>query len=61
MKVNEVIRILKQDGWYLHRHGANHDVYKHPTKGNSLIIPRHGAKELKKGTEKSILKSAGLL
>ncbi|MCT3917562.1 type II toxin-antitoxin system HicA family toxin [Elizabethkingia anophelis] len=60
MKVNEVIRVIKNDGWFLHRNGANHDVYKHPLKNGFVIVPRHGAKELKKKTELSILKSAGL-
>ncbi|WP_223560190.1 type II toxin-antitoxin system HicA family toxin [Chryseobacterium lathyri] len=60
MKVNEVVRVISDDGWFLHRHGANHDVYKHTTKKGFVIVPRHGAKELKKKTELSILKSAGL-
>lgn len=60
MKTNEMVKILKKDGWYLLRHGANHDVYAHPTKSGLVIVPRHGATELRKGTELSILKQAGL-
>lgn len=60
MKTNEMVRILKKDGWVLLRHGANHDVYEHPTKSGLVIVPRHGSAELKKGTETSILKQAEL-
>ncbi len=60
MRVNEMLKILKKDGWYLYKHGGNHDIYVHDTKDGQIIIPRHPSKELKKGTEQSILKSAGL-
>ena len=59
-KVNEVLKLLIDDGWYLHKHGANHDLYRHPTKPNQIPVPRHGSKELAKGTLNSILKTAGL-
>lgn len=59
-KVSELLRKLKKDGWYLHRHGKKHDLYRHPTKKSELVIPRHGSKELAKGTLNSILKEAGL-
>ncbi|WP_372472649.1 type II toxin-antitoxin system HicA family toxin [Capnocytophaga sp. ARDL2] len=60
MKVNEILKRILKDGWYLYRHGANHDVYRHPTKSGQVIVPRYGAKELRKGTEINILKEAGL-
>lgn len=60
MKVSELLKILKNDGWYLHRNGSNHDLYRHPTKEGQLTVPRHGSKEMAKGTEESILKKAGL-
>lgn len=60
MKANQAVKILKKDGWYLLRHGKKHDLYVHPTKEGSVIIPRHPTTELRKGTELSILKSAGL-
>lgn len=58
--VNELLKLLKQDGWYIHRNGANHDLYRHPTKTGQLTVPRHGSKEMAKGTYSSILKAAGL-
>lgn len=36
----KALKVLKQNGWKLDRHGANHDIY---TNGkNSEPIPRHG-------------------
>ncbi|WP_343707927.1 type II toxin-antitoxin system HicA family toxin [Flavobacterium sp.] len=58
--VNELLKLLKKDGWYLYNNGANHDKYRHATKQNQLHIPRHGSKEMAKGTYESILKAAGL-
>ncbi|ODS87292.1 MAG: hypothetical protein ABS44_11795 [Chryseobacterium sp. SCN 40-13] len=60
MKANEAVRLLTKDGWQLLRHGKKHDIYVHPTKEGTVILPRHPATELRKGTELSILKSAGL-
>lgn len=60
MKVNEMLKILIKDGWYLERQGSNHSLYVHKTKSGRVILPRHPSAELKKGTEQSILKQAGL-
>lgn len=60
MKVSEILKILKKDGWYLEREGGRHSLYVHPTKEGTVVIPRHPSSELKKGTEQSILKQAGL-
>ncbi len=57
---NEILKILKKDGWFLHKHGKKHDLYRHPIKNGQLPILRHGSKELAKGTLESILKGAGL-
>ncbi len=55
-----MVKILKKDGWYIFREGGKHTLYVHPTKGGTVIVPRHPSAELKKGTEQSILKQAGL-
>ncbi len=60
MKVSEMVKILKKDGWYILREGSKHTIYIHETKVGSVIVPRHPSAELKKGTEQSILKQAGL-
>ena len=39
MKRRELIKKFERQGWYLKRHGANHDVY---TNGKETeVIPRH--------------------
>ncbi len=60
MKIKELLKILKKDGWYLYKNGSRHDLYRHPSKLGQIPIPRHGAKEVAKGTEQNILKQAGL-
>jgi mRNA interferase HicA len=60
MKVSELIRLIERDGWKLIRQSGGHRIYRHPSKQGSIIIPDHGSKELKKGTEMSIRKKAGI-
>jgi len=60
MKVSEIVRLLKKNGWYLDKHGADHDLYRHPTKLKQIPVPRHRSKELNPNTAISILKDAGL-
>lgn len=60
MKTTEMIRLIEKDGWVLIRQTGSHRVYRHPQKPGTVIVPAHGAKELKKGTEMSIRKQAGI-
>ena len=48
---------MLKDGWYLDRHGANHDIYRHPTIMGIITLPRH--KQLSAGVARSIAKKAG--
>ncbi|UXR74654.1 type II toxin-antitoxin system HicA family toxin [Staphylococcus sp. IVB6238] len=56
----EVIKRIEQDGWYLVRVVGSHHHYKHPTRKGKVTVP-HPKKDLPRGTERSILKQAGLL
>lgn len=60
MKASEMMRLIEKDGWFLIRQTGSHRVYRHPLKVGTVILPAHGAKELKKGTEMSIRKQAGI-
>lgn len=61
MKVKEIIRQIEADGWRLHRQKGSHMVYVHPHKPGIVVVPNHGLNsDVKKGTENSILKQAGL-
>ncbi len=61
MKVKQVLKLLKEDGWFLVAQKGSHKQYKHPKKTGRVTVPDHGRnKDLAKGTENSILKQAGL-
>ena len=61
MKTNEFVRFLKKSGWELLRSGSRHDIYYNPNKLNSQIsIPRHGSKEIPKGTVEAIKREVGI-
>ncbi|MDQ3399240.1 MAG: type II toxin-antitoxin system HicA family toxin [Deinococcota bacterium] len=61
MKVKEVVKLIKADGWYLARHGkGDHKVYKHPAKPGIIVIDGKLSDDMPKGTRKQVLKAAGL-
>lgn len=60
MKVSEMIKLVKQKGCSIVRHGAEHDMWYSPITGKTFMIPRHGSKELPTGTANRIKKDAGL-
>ena len=37
----KIRRRLEKDGWYLDRHGAGHDIYRHPKIEGIVTLPRH--------------------
>ena len=39
MKVRKVIKILQDDGWYLHRTRGSHRQFKHPVKSGKVTVP----------------------
>ncbi len=60
MKCSELLRILKNDGWYVISQKGSHLKLRHNTKSNIIIFPNHGSQEVGKGLEKRILKDAGI-
>ena len=60
MRVREIERLLKADGWYVVMQVGSHRQYKHPTKSGKITVPIHSG-DIDKGTAKSILTQAGLL
>jgi predicted RNA binding protein YcfA (HicA-like mRNA interferase family) len=38
---SRIRRRLEEEGWYLDRHGANHDTFRHPTISGIITLPRH--------------------
>ena len=60
MKVSEMKKLLKKHGCYLVRQGSNHEIWYSPGTKESFLVPRHNSQELPTGTQRSILKSAGI-
>lgn len=59
-KVRNIIRILEEDDWQWERTRDSHRVYSHPTKSGIVVVPGKLGKDLPLGTERSVLKQAGL-
>lgn len=55
----EVIRRLKQDGWYEAGQSGSHKQFKHPTNSGRVTVV-HPKRDIPKGTLKSIEKQAGI-
>jgi len=60
MKVRDVLRLLSDDGWFVHRTRGSHRQLKHPTKRGLVTIAGSGNDDLAPRTLRSILKQAGL-
>jgi len=59
MKVNEIIKIIEDDGWFPVRQKGSHKQYKHKIKKGLVTIAFHKmSDEIAKGTLNSILKQA---
>ena len=60
MKVSDVVRMLRNDGWYLHATRGGHRQFKHPTKPGRVTVAGKPSEDLASGTLNSILKQSGL-
>jgi predicted RNA binding protein YcfA (HicA-like mRNA interferase family) len=60
MKYREVIKLIEQDGWYLHNTVGSHRQFKYPTKLGRTTVAGQPGKDVPEGTLKSILRQAGL-
>jgi predicted RNA binding protein YcfA (HicA-like mRNA interferase family) len=60
MKVRDVLKSLKNDGWYLVATEGSHRQFKHPTKSGRVTVPGKPRDDLPTGTLNSIMKQAGL-
>jgi predicted RNA binding protein YcfA (HicA-like mRNA interferase family) len=59
MTARELIRALKQDGWYEKDQKGSHLQLVHSKKKGKVTVPIHSG-DIPKGTLNSILKQAGL-
>ena len=59
MKVKDLLKELKKDGWLTKEQKGSHLQLIHPTKKGKVTLPIHGG-DIPKGTLNAILKQAGL-
>ena len=52
--------ILAAKGWVLERIRGSHHSFRHPTKRSRIAVPVHGHHDLTPGTQRSIMRQAGL-
>jgi predicted RNA binding protein YcfA (HicA-like mRNA interferase family) len=60
VKIKEIIKIIEEDGWLFSRQTGSHRQFKHPAKKGTVTVAGKLSDDLDKGTQKSILKQAGL-
>lgn len=56
----EMCRILERQGWILSRIRGGHHIYNRPGARRPIPVPIHGNQSLKTGTQRSIMREAGL-
>lgn len=60
MKVRDVLRLIRRDGWVLKNQEGSHRQFVHPTKAGKVTIAGHESDEMPPKTQKSIMKQAGI-
>ena len=53
-------RALEQHGWSLARIKGSHHAYRKVGSTMTIVVPVHGNRDLKPGTQNGIMKDAGL-
>ena len=60
MKVQELLKLLEGDGWFLVRTKGSHRQFHHPKKGGTVTVAGKPSVDVPPGTLNSVLKQAGL-
>jgi len=60
MKVREVLRLLRREGWVLVRQRGSHRQFLHPDKPGAVTVAGHPGDDLARGTLRSILRQAAI-
>jgi len=60
MKVKDVIKILKNNGWELKRTRGSHRQFKHSSKPGTVTVAGKLSIDIPPGTLKSISKQSGI-
>ena len=59
LRVRDVLRLLRRDGWVLDRQRGSHRVFRHPARAGSVTVPGHLGEIVQPGTMASIMRQAG--
>jgi predicted RNA binding protein YcfA (HicA-like mRNA interferase family) len=59
VKVRDVLKMLRKDGWVLRNQEGSHRQFVHPTKPGKVTVAGHESDEMPPKTHKSIMKQAG--
>jgi predicted RNA binding protein YcfA (HicA-like mRNA interferase family) len=60
MKIRDVIKLIKEDGWYKVSQKGSHRQYKHPVKQGRVTIAGHPGDDLGPDTFTSVFTQAQL-
>jgi len=60
IRAREVVRVAESIGFVLDRQRGSHAVYYRASDKRRIVIPMHGAKDLKPGTLRAIIHDTGL-
>jgi predicted RNA binding protein YcfA (HicA-like mRNA interferase family) len=60
LKVREMLKLLKKDGWEVDRTRGSHRQLIHPTKPGTVTVSGHPSDDILPKTLKSVLRQAGL-
>ncbi|MGH2346546.1 MAG: type II toxin-antitoxin system HicA family toxin [Chloroflexota bacterium] len=60
MKVREIVRAMKRDGWYLDHQAGSHRKFRHPTKKNYITVSYPDSHEVSPAKARKMLEEAGL-
>lgn len=60
MKVRDVLKVLRKEGWILKNQEGSHRQFVHPTKPGKVTIAGHESDEMPPKTRKSIMKQVGV-
>jgi len=53
-------RVLENRGWSLARINGSHHIYRHAVAERLIVVPVHSNQDLKPGTQRGIMRDAGL-
>jgi predicted RNA binding protein YcfA (HicA-like mRNA interferase family) len=59
MRSGEVIKLLREDGWFVFNIRGSHHQFKHLSRSGKVTVP-HPKADLPLGTVRSIFRQAGL-